>query len=310
MEIYKGFDEQDRSKSRYTFRVGDVCFVAIGQIVNRRLNASSYHPTACLAINSPVETPALAAAVRQDWAGLTREQHKQSLVQDALRKGSFAREGDALIRLSFYYPEEGERTALKLLARPLYSLYSLWQFIDARLMKERDSVKQKDLIETFRREYDQAAVDALPFHLHQHYWETSALQNESFLAGKQRASRILKEFYPEYDPRAPAFINAAEPYEHLQIIAAIQRNPSWKVEQAIYQLFQSLMQMKADSKDEQFYLDGLSLECINRLVGKGYDQELKDFLEKRFKEIEASSYVPGGQPRLKELTGWRYRLGD
>jgi hypothetical protein len=51
---------------QYRLRVGDLCFVAVGQIVNRELNAVRYQPTLCVVINSPAQTPALAAAVRKD----------------------------------------------------------------------------------------------------------------------------------------------------------------------------------------------------------------------------------------------------
>jgi hypothetical protein len=51
---------RERHVRAYTLRVGDLCFVAIGQIVNRHLNAVRYQPSGCLVINSPVETPSLA----------------------------------------------------------------------------------------------------------------------------------------------------------------------------------------------------------------------------------------------------------
>lgn len=85
----------------YRIRVGDLCYVAIGQIVNRRLNVVRYQPTACVVVNSPVETPTLAAAVRKDWSGLTADEHERSLMQDA--QDSTTVEG-AFMRLRFYYP--------------------------------------------------------------------------------------------------------------------------------------------------------------------------------------------------------------
>jgi hypothetical protein len=87
----------------YRVRVGDLCFVAIGQIVNREFFAVRYQPTACMVINSPVETPALAAAVRADWASLTAEEHERSLLQDAREEPQSSQ--DALKRLRFYYPQ-------------------------------------------------------------------------------------------------------------------------------------------------------------------------------------------------------------
>jgi hypothetical protein len=98
--------------SGYRIRVGDLCFVVIGQIVNRRLNAVRYQPSGCLVINSPVESPPLAAAVRKDWVALTAEQHEQSLIEDA--KASFQWiSASALVRLRFYYPEAASRITAK-----------------------------------------------------------------------------------------------------------------------------------------------------------------------------------------------------
>jgi len=92
----------DRQVDQYTLRVGDLCYVIVGQIVNRKLNAVRYQPTACLVINSPIETPELAEVVRKDWAGLTHEEHKKSLLADAADRPSLRFSGAAK-RLLFYY---------------------------------------------------------------------------------------------------------------------------------------------------------------------------------------------------------------
>ena len=113
----------------YTVRVGDVCFSLIGQIVNRHMIAARYQPTFWIMVNSPIETPSLAAKVCSDWAEadadglraalladlhtpllkapagyrprkndpLTYEQAEESALEE-LRAG-------ALRRLRFYYPE-------------------------------------------------------------------------------------------------------------------------------------------------------------------------------------------------------------
>jgi hypothetical protein len=96
--------EQDFTGT-YTLRIGDLCFVAIGQIVNRHLNAVRYQPTSCLVVNSPVKLPDLADAVRMDWTGLERQQHEQSLVHDLESESDPWRREEGWRRLSFYYPE-------------------------------------------------------------------------------------------------------------------------------------------------------------------------------------------------------------
>lgn len=90
----------------YTVKIGDVCFALIGQIVNRRLAAIRYQPTAGLVINSPVEMPDLVDRVRFDWTGLDTAGHLASLFQDVRTTEGLWVTGGALARLRFYYPAE------------------------------------------------------------------------------------------------------------------------------------------------------------------------------------------------------------
>lgn len=96
----------DRSfNGRYTVKVGDICYVLIGQIVNRQLLAVRYQPSAGLVVNSPIETPSLAEQVKNDWGDADADALKRSLLVD-LREGKQPyRCGSALRRLRFYYPD-------------------------------------------------------------------------------------------------------------------------------------------------------------------------------------------------------------
>ena len=67
---------------RYTVKVADVCFVLIGQIVNRSLLAVRYQPSGGLVVNSPIEAPVLAEKVRKDWGNADAETLRQSLLED------------------------------------------------------------------------------------------------------------------------------------------------------------------------------------------------------------------------------------
>jgi hypothetical protein len=101
----------------YAVKIGDVCFVLVGQIVNRQLNAVRYQPTGLLLVNSPVETPALAKRVRADWSGIGEQGVKNALLADlsatpgrprpgggrAAAELTFVQTG-ALRRLRFYFP--------------------------------------------------------------------------------------------------------------------------------------------------------------------------------------------------------------
>jgi hypothetical protein len=86
----------------YQVKIGDVCFVLIGQIVNRNLNAVRYQPSGSQYVNSPIVKPSLAENVRADWAGLDAQGHEASLRADVR---THPLSGDALVRLRFYYPD-------------------------------------------------------------------------------------------------------------------------------------------------------------------------------------------------------------
>lgn len=110
-DVNQARDERERHIREYKVRVGDLCFVIIGQIVNRGINVVRYQPTACIVINSPVETPALAKAVKKDWAGLTGEQHAASLIDDLKNSSEYTVAG-AKARLRYYYPKTAARVGL------------------------------------------------------------------------------------------------------------------------------------------------------------------------------------------------------
>ena len=73
-------DEQ-HDMGLYTVKVGDVCFVAIGQITNRPYMAVHCQPTGCIVISSTVEDQKLAAAVRAIWG---KSDHRQKLLESLL----------------------------------------------------------------------------------------------------------------------------------------------------------------------------------------------------------------------------------
>src|SRR5205807_1865863 len=61
-------DEWDGQPDLYTVKVGDVCFVAIGQIVGRHYLAVRYVPTAIILINSPVQSDEMRERLRALWS--------------------------------------------------------------------------------------------------------------------------------------------------------------------------------------------------------------------------------------------------
>ena len=95
-------------KEEYTVKVGDVCFVLIGQIVNRELLSVRYQPSFNMVINSPIESPELIERIKEDWGNIDKKGHLKSLVDD-LYKAPVTEVRDAAIRIRFYYPSKFEK---------------------------------------------------------------------------------------------------------------------------------------------------------------------------------------------------------
>jgi hypothetical protein len=103
----------------HTVTVGDVCFVAVGQIVGRPYQAVRYIPSGNVVVNSPTATPVLRDLVRAAWAGDDPAKVLlDSLLTDYVTEGIFNgssldgwSEGsdyqvEAVVRLLYYFPDE------------------------------------------------------------------------------------------------------------------------------------------------------------------------------------------------------------
>ncbi len=90
---------------KYVVKIGDVCFVLIGQIVNRNLLAVRYQPSGCMVVNSPIESPDLIVNIRRDWCNLTKQQHMESLMSDRDHANGAWDGKPALVRIRYYYPD-------------------------------------------------------------------------------------------------------------------------------------------------------------------------------------------------------------
>jgi hypothetical protein len=112
----QGLEDLDKP---YTVKVGDVCFVAIGQIVGRSYAAVRYQPSGCIVVNSPVRNPSLCAEVRSIWkADDPWRRLFDSLLTDYSTEGVFngksldgwgfgsSLQCGAALRLLYYFPEE------------------------------------------------------------------------------------------------------------------------------------------------------------------------------------------------------------
>ena len=125
--------DKERHINTYTVKVGDLCLVAIGQIVGRGYQAVRYQPTACVVINSPTEDATLREQVRAIWSSpdpakrlfdgflidyATVADDKKGDAMDG-RGQSSSLQTEAALRLLYYFPKE----TAPLIARRLRSLH-------------------------------------------------------------------------------------------------------------------------------------------------------------------------------------------
>jgi hypothetical protein len=162
--------------------------------------------------------------VSKNWKSLTALEHKQSLTSDALAPAYDADPG-ALVRLWFYYPQDGEKVALKLLSRPLYNDSVVWSFITDRLVKEKDPARSQDSIDEFRREHGLRYTETIPFLLRWIFWRTSFANNQEMIQGREVAAQILAKVYAGDDPNNPTLPGAVEPRQLMEMINAISPFP-------------------------------------------------------------------------------------
>ncbi len=155
----------------YAVKVGDICFVAVGQITNRSYNAVRYQPTACIVLNSTVQDKKLAAEVRAIWG---KSDHRQKLLDSLLvdfhtrgHRSDYLQTGAAM-RLAYYFPEATEDLVLARLKE-----LEIAKQITPRDVRVEDFVRavscstspklRAELLDIFRTTKDsQALLAALP----------------------------------------------------------------------------------------------------------------------------------------------------
>ena len=143
----------------YRIRIGDLCYAALGQIVNRRLNAARYQQSGITYVNSPVRTPTLAAAARADWQGVTATEFTAYLVRDLERNEDNWSNMSMLQRLLFYDSPEGAAQATKLLDRGVYN-HKPVSDLTKKLWATADDQEREKLLDDFWSTHDESARHA------------------------------------------------------------------------------------------------------------------------------------------------------
>ncbi len=302
----------DRQFQRYTVQVGDFCFAAIGQIVNRGLNAVRYQPTLCLVINSPVETPALAAAARKDWSGLTPPDHRRSLEKDALNIANPTVATNALKRLLFYYPDAGKPLQMKFLRRPFYDSRLAYDFFINELAATNENTWDAR-IARFRKEHGETNYQGV---LRWIVWAATfpeAQETPERTRNKQAAKKLLARYFPDLDLQIPPFIDAVSTSQQKILIEGLAAFQTKEIDEAILDVFRRLSLIIPTNREEEFEHYALADACAKRLAKRAeedtafraiFQKSLSEFLKSRPRHTESQ----GADALRKELEKLGKRL--
>ena len=267
----RGFGSSARNTVyRHTLTVGDLCYAALGQIVDRNFNPIRYQPTACIYVNSPTATPAIAARAKKDWAGLTPEKHRQSLIEDV----HAGRRDEGILRLAYYYPEAAEGIALEELRKPLYSSDALYSFYSEQLNSTGVPAQWEQLTSNFLANHPPAYKDALLEQL----LSASLEADQGVPIEKQDPRKIFDHVFRGMDRKKwPRERRAIDDRDQTQFIRAMRYLKSTGVDEEIYRIWKLI--------DTGYFgtdgADGLAWVCMERLAGKGHDAEFISFCQRR-----------------------------
>jgi ankyrin repeat protein len=274
--VEKGGKEDDLFReSRYTVRVGDLCYVALGQIVNRPYTAVRYQPTAIISITCVPKCKQLRADLVKAWGKLTAEGHQKSLAKDlaSSRIGT-----GAAIRLGYYYPEEFEPLVLKQLTRPTYDYRAVEDFILKQLYPAKTANERKELVEAFVKKHGDVARDAIRWNLFHDLPElgddylhlsdgSEAKARECLVQAFGYPDRVTRKDRPDEEPVAEG--------AQADLVSALVYDRSVKIDKFARDLL---------AKEEDNHT---GLKLLDRLVGRGYDADIEAFLKRQGDKLNA-----------------------
>lgn len=258
------FGSDRKHPDRHTITVGDMCFVALGQIVNRRFSATRYQPTGGLVINSPTYSASLRKAILKDWETLTVESHKRLLIEDFQKPDYTDRQTGAYLRLSFYYPETVEDLVVNELAKPTFDVFVIADFCRNSLYAIEPQAERKAAYDEFLQRHGDAFAPGVQQQLF------DDLDSESRFGSRPR--QLLVQLFRLPGSVKPADRPASDVVsdsDRARLIGTLTHDDSRKVGDVVKALFLK------NSKDDYF-----APECLRCLASRGYEDFLLEQLEK------------------------------
>jgi Ankyrin repeats (3 copies) len=278
-------------KTKYTVRVGDLCYVALGQIVNREYTAVRYIPTAIVIVGRVPENKQLHADLTKEWGKLTADLHRDALVQDFGSDNGSVREG-AAVRLAYYYPDVLEPLVLKQLARPAYDTGAVDDFLRDKLYPAKTAKERKELTDEFVKANGEIAHDGLR-------WELFDRFGSPFEEKRPKARECLIDVFGFTDKVTTKDGPKNRPlsmHTHGSLIDSLLYDRSAKIDQAIRDIL---------AKTDSVYMGFI---CMNRLVGRGYDADIEAHLKRRLAIMEERYREPFKEYEAKYGWTWLHKV--
>jgi ankyrin repeat protein len=282
--------------NHHTVTVGDLCFVALGQIVNRSFSAVRYQPTACIMINSPTYSERLRNAVKAEWGDLTPQRHRERLIRDFVEPDSESRREGACLRLGFYYREALEPLALRQLAAPRYDGFEVEGLIRKRLYRAKDARERKARFDDFISKKNAVVREGILEYLFddlnlQEHGERGSI-SPPVKKGEYAARQCLIELfgYPK-DVKSTdrPFLLPLTHSAQARFIDTLAQFPSSKLDQAVRDVLHST--------DDDY----LARACARFLAGRGANADILKYVEKRMPRAD--------EQRRRELTRFSAQIG-
>lgn len=262
--------------------VGDLAYVALGQILNRNYVAARYQATGGLVINSPVGTKELKEQVLKDWGDFSIEKHREKLIEDLSLPDHESRRAGAVLRLAYYYPESLETNVLKVFSLPTYDVYKVENWVTRVLYKASGSKRQKEVYEKFCSSEGSGVKDGILLQLYDDLDWLEAIEekrsSEKTRPYGNHPRAALINLYQKPDTirsRPRPFVEAISKTDLARFITVLSQDTNKAIDQAVYEIFLS-------AGDDDY----LVLACMKRLIGKGFDKEFLQYCERREKRSE------------------------
>lgn len=266
------------SIKEYTLCVGDLCFVALGQIVNRGFSAVRYQPTACIVLNSPVQTPVLRKWAEEEWASAEEASAlKSSLLSDLSQPYWEDCRSGAYKRLAYYFPDAVDEPVLKFLQLPRYGEDAAWRLRDKLLALDRPEDWKEAYVE-FAKAYGVAAPDGLRRYLIGVYESGKGkYASDEHRKASEHARSVFKVLLPDFDPDKPYFPAYVGHSVYARFVNGLVFDSSEKVDQCVIDELKECIAGARLANDRNY----IAFACINRLIlRQRYDKIILQYLDK------------------------------